>query len=168
MTIGFAENAGKAVAKGLEFELGWSPTDRLSFGLSGSIARAELREDIDPVNGPLSGETLTHTPDYLISGSANYQWPVFNGATASIGANFTVRDGTISRLGHSQTPELVTADNYTLVDLRAGLDWGNYRLSLFANNILDNHTEYARDLVTNLFINRNPPRTIGLKAVASF
>ena len=61
------------------------PTRNLKFALNGAYTDAKLTEDTDPVVGGLEGDPLPYVPDWSLSLSGDYEWPVMDSATAYVG-----------------------------------------------------------------------------------
>ena len=136
--VGFNGNGGTAESQGFEFTASARPLDGLSLMLTGAYTDADLTEDTDPVVGGVDGNPLPFVPDWQLALAADYEWSVFSDSTAYVGgqvaytgdrwADFNNRgpDGSIRML-----------ENYTTVDLRAGLLLDGWSLELYGKNVTD-------------------------------
>jgi len=140
-------------------------------------------DEFDFITAP-NGTRLPVTPKFKITGTARYTWAMGPGKTH-------VQLGVVHQ--GSAPSALKTADEevtgkipaYTLVDLFAGYDWGNYSFEAFATNVFDKRAQLSRFVVCGLCgtltdVNGDPtglnqtrivvsqPRTIGIRLGAKF
>ena len=85
-------------------------------------------------------EALPLSPKWQGVVDAEYDLRVSNGVNAYIGGSTTSRSKTYSTLGSQQGPagtgDFFKIDGYTLLDLRAGLEFGDrYRVQVFGKNL---------------------------------
>lgn len=138
--FGVNANGGTAVSKGLEFTIGYRPVSRLSLQLNGSYTDAYLTEDTDPIIGGVNGDPLPYVPKWSTSLAADYEWPVFEKATAYVGSTLSYVDNRATDLG-TRTPsgDLVSLSSYKTLDVRAGVDMGRWSVEAYAHNLNDSH-----------------------------
>jgi outer membrane receptor protein involved in Fe transport len=124
-----------------------------------------------------SGQRLPVTPKFKATGTARYSWPMGPGKAhvqGSIAYQGSAGVDIRQDLGGGFNPNDVFGrlHSFTLVDLFAGYDWGNYSLELFSTNIFDKRNELARftacGACERLHILPGRPRTIGIRAGAKF
>jgi outer membrane receptor protein involved in Fe transport len=124
----------------------------------------------DEITAP-GGTRLPITPKFKVTGTARYTWNMGPGrAHAQIGV---VHQGSARSALRTDDQALTgTLPAYTLVDLFAGYDWGNYSVELFGTNIFDKRNQLSRSvscsICTNIHIVPGTPRTIGLRAGMKF
>ena len=123
-------NAGDAHSYGVEAELTYihrlqNGTLRMTLGASA--------QDGEVTSGQYDGLTLPQVPEFLGSVTLNYRHN-FN-ATTSLNTNlfYSVQSGGVQEL---RLPE-VPLDDFDLLNLRAGVDIGQFSIAVFANNVLD-------------------------------
>jgi iron complex outermembrane recepter protein len=124
----------------------------------------------DEITAP-SGSRLPVTPKFKITGTARYAWNIGPGK-AHVQAG-VVHQGSARSALRTDDDELTgKLPAYTLVDLFAGYDWGNYDFELFATNVFDKRNQLSRSvscsICTNIHIVPGRPRTIGLRLGAKF
>lgn len=181
-------NADKAKAYGMEAELDWRPTSRLSFGAGLSLLHTEIRDKRvyaqvcalngvvvctveDPtikVNGnvfaQIDGEPLPNAPEYNLDLNARYDLPL-----ATHGKLFLSTDWNIQ--GHTsfvlyKTKEFTSNGNFE-GGLKAGYVTpdGKYELAFFARNITNekNLKGVIENYMAAVF---NDPRVMGVSLSA--
>jgi outer membrane receptor protein involved in Fe transport len=167
--FGFRENVGEATSQGIEIEYNASVTDAITLSLGGAYMNSELDQDVPNLNAE-KGDQAPFVPEFTFNGSAEYRFP--------IGAE---RDGyawlNLQHVGERNTEfDTESANNkkmnsYELVNLRVGMLWGRYDISLFANNLTDSRG-VLRALGRPPFDPdariRVQPRTIGLSLRGAF
>lgn len=133
--FGFRENVGKATSQGLEFELNANLTDNLSANFGVSYINSELDQDV-PNLGAEKGDKAPFVPEFSFNGTVEYNQPISGDTNGFIWSN-------IQHVGKRNTEfdlEAANARNmssYTLANLRVGVMWEAYEISLFANNLFD-------------------------------
>jgi len=163
-------------ATGLEATLTYQPTNALNIAAALAYSQSELDED-DPSIGGLEGEQLPGIPEWTFSLTGNYDFMLgsldafVGGGVAYQDQRNTSFDGGTGAGGVVIAPanRNFTADDYTTVDLRTGVRWGRYKLSLYATNLFD---EYAFQRATTSGTQGSAsivrPRTIGVVFDAEF
>lgn len=162
----FQDNAGEATIKGAEVELTVSPTDAIEFGTALAYNDGELQSVKAGVTA-LPDSTLPGTPEFAASTYAQ--------GMATLNGEL----GGYLRLSHRYVGEVygdinneapnTVSDSYNVYDVRAGLTYRQYEVSLFVDNVLDNDAATARaGLFFETLAYRLRPRTIGLTVRASF
>lgn len=137
-------NAAKAVSRGFEASVGMNVTDALTLTSSLSYTNAELAAD-EPDLGGADGDQLPSTPKWQAVFDADYafslgQWPAYVGASWRYKGEMPVGfEGYTDAAGNEFPPSAprVMLDSYSLVDLRAGVQFGDLDVSLYVNNVFD-------------------------------
>jgi len=163
-------------ATGLEGTLTYQPTNALNVAASFAYSQSELDED-DPAIGGLEGEQLPGIPEWTFSLSGNYDF-MLGSLDAFVGGGIAYQDsrntsfkGGVGDGGVVIAPanRNFTTDDYVTADLRTGVAWGRYKLSLYATNLFD---EYAFQRATTTGTQGQAsivrPRTIGVVFNADF
>ncbi len=182
-------NAGNARIKGIEGELTWAPTHDLTVSTGFAFLDAKLNQaycgqlgpngkDADPCpQDPLApdGTQLPVTPRFKADVIARYGFNLgrfdahVQGAAVFVGERW-------ADLRTAQRDILGKEDAYTLLDLAAGIDAGNWSAELFVNNALDKRAQIDRWAQcdakvcgnTGTYITPAQPRTIGIKFAQKF
>jgi outer membrane receptor protein involved in Fe transport len=186
-------NAGQAEIPGIETDFDWSITENLT--LSGSLMwiQAELSDDFclditvavadcDPALFTPDGTQLPATPEFKANLIGRYRY-TFGDLEGTLQAAAVYTGSSRSALLPSDEQLLGgKQDDYTLVDVSASVERGNWTAELFVENLFDKRAEIFRTaqcaeafcaaLATGIFgtplggstyIFPQPPRTIGLR-----
>lgn len=183
-------NVPDAHSTGIEAELGLNPTEGLNFNLSGSWIEAEfdttLPGALAGATGIREGNRLPSVPEFQLSASGSYEWPMGNNAEAYIAASFTHVGSRFTQPADqennprtfvhglpfggapataSTTVDLLL-DDYQLVNLSAGIDFDSgLSLTIYANNVFDENALLSFDRErggrARLGYRIGQPRTIG-------
>ncbi len=163
-------NVPDAHSAGIEAEIGLNPVAGLNLNLSGSWIEAEfdttLPGALAGATGIREGNRLPSVPEFQLSASGSYEWPISDGADAFIAASFTHVGSRFTQPADqesnprtfvhglpfggapadaSTTVDLLL-DDYQLVNLSAGVDFTNgLSLSIYANNVFDENALLSFD-----------------------
>jgi iron complex outermembrane receptor protein len=187
--LGFDYNLGEVTGKGGDIELAWRPLDSLTLGLTAAYTDSSFNDKVvlpgssdqvvasgdhlqaSPWNIDLNGEYVLTAGDFKPYLRLDYQYatPQRSLVPYADPANGTNADATLPGL-----PEI------RILDVRAGVRFSGFDLSLFANNALNYHTQLfeSRDfagllyglpnLDTNYFGRGYAPRTVGVTGTYRF
>ena len=142
----FSKNAGEARTDGVEFEAKAQVTDELSLDGSLSFMDAIIAKGIENAGTGfaqvLSGNELPFAPKRTIGITADYRHPIFNGAATFVAdASLSDRYHVFQNIEHSNPG--ATAPNFDLVNLRSGIEYGEYSLTLWTKNLTNDRYEVA-------------------------
>lgn len=142
-TLEFNGNGGKARSYGAELTASVRPVRGLNLGFSGAYTNAKLKDDLPPVGEPpttpgFAGDSLPYSPKWTGTFSAEYEWSLGNNIEAYVGGNFRL----VSKQATDFDPLYPAAfghklilDGYETLDLRAGVNFERFSLSLYARNV---------------------------------
>jgi iron complex outermembrane recepter protein len=158
-------------ANGVEATLTFQPTSALNLVATAAYARSELDDD-DPPLGGASGEQLPGIPEWTFSLSGDYDFRL-GSLDAFVGGGVAYQDSRKTSFnGRGAIAPANTnfdVDDYVTADLRTGVKFGRYKLSLYATNLFD---EYGFQRATTVGTQGNAtilrPRTIGAVFSAEF
>ena len=151
------KNVGEAEIHGLEvgFQVAPAQWENFSFGGNFTVLDAELVES-DPLatGGGNEGDRIPDVPEFTTNLFAEY--------VTFIGANHELS----TRIDYSYTGDsfstfndedglLIEQGDYSLVDLSASLDFGNYRFRVYGNNVFD-----EKAIATGIGLPRRPDQVI--------
>jgi iron complex outermembrane receptor protein len=166
----FYANASRARSQGFEVMASLRPVRALTIAATLGYTDAVLRQGIPSLTGsPTKGTRLPFAAPWSASLGADYDVAISAATKASFGANLNYldkRSGAFASYGQARYPA------YTTADLHASLTNGDWRLSVFASNILDKRVAVSGDqkstgnAVFAIIINR--PRTIGMELSRAF
>jgi len=172
--VGLNANGGTAESRGFEFAAALRPSDNLTLSLNGAYTDAFLTEDTDPVIGGEDGDALPFVPEWSFGFDAEYQWTIANGSAAFVGGGLGfVGDRPSGFDNLAADGSIREAEAYTTVNLRSGIDFGNWSLELYGKNLLDeegvNNLNSGGTLPNNaLALGLIRPRTVGLSLGVRF
>lgn len=139
LTFPFRNNGGAAKIKGLELELTTYPMEGLEIGVTANFSDAKLSEDNPIPSTGRDGDALTYVPDTTLSLTTQYEWPLFGDLMGQVGGDVSY----VSSRNTEFRPDnalFMKLDDYTLVNLRAGVLGPDWSATLVVNNLLNDHT----------------------------
>ncbi len=180
VTIGglnVAGNADKAVSKGAEGSLSFAATEALTFTGTVSYINAELAKD-EPNLGGTKGTQLPNSAEWSFTLDAQYDFTLADNP-AYVGASWLYKgDMPVGFPGYTDSSgvfypssnPLVDIDSYNLVDLRAGVDFGHFNLSVYATNLFDEwaYVSFGSSSAAASLGTPTRPRTMGIAAQWNF
>src|SRR5258707_284153 len=148
----------KSRVKGAEMELSWRATAGLIMTASASYVDTKVTSDFIAPNilgvaANRKGESLPGSPKWQILADAEYKFPLLAQWTGFVGASGEHIGDSHSFFGDSIYSDI---PNYTLLDLRAGMEreGGKYRLQFWGKNVTDKfyivHAEDHQDALVRL------------------
>jgi hypothetical protein len=183
----FNDNLGVAVGKGGEFSLAWRPTDDVTFGFIGAYTDTAFEAVVSIPNG----SPIVRAGDHLPASPWNLDWSAEYAWLATSRTPYLRLDYQLATAQRSLTPYLDPANapfnddptlpglpEIRLLAIRAGLRFGGFDVSAFAQNLLNFHTPtvvsrdaattpdngYPVNYDTNYYGRGYAPRTIGVTA----
>jgi len=162
LSCGFSNtiNAGEVQVFGTEWELNSRITEQLIVGLSFGYINSEYGSD-NLALGISKGQETPMVPEWTSSLDATYYFSVSDSLEGFVTADWSYRG---SQYNTSDVATRVRMDSYNTVNARVAISSENWQLSLFANNLTDEHAVLFKDTVflphNRDFVNR--PRTLGV------
>lgn len=136
--VGINANGGTAESKGFEFAATARPTEALTLSFNWSYTDAYLTEDTDPLVGGVSGDPLSFVPKWAFGFGADYTWPLAGDATAYVGGNIGYVGDRPADFGNRDSGGSIRkAKAYSTVDARGGVDFGQWYVEVYGNNLGD-------------------------------
>ncbi|MFT6285531.1 MAG: outer membrane receptor protein involved in Fe transport [Alcanivorax sp.] len=165
----FVANAGEAESKGAELEISAAITSGLTGTLGVGYTDATITDTGD-VPGVEKGDTILGVPDWTANGSLEYVFPISGSweGLARADANYYGESTT------APSGEVRVRDDWTVLNLRAGVLNEAWEIILFADNVTDERANLSdnRSIAAAVpgrpRIITNRPRTIGLEARLRF
>lgn len=174
-------NGGKAKSEGVEFNAAYQPKDGLFLSLNGAYTNAKLKDDAGPLVGGMAGDRLPFTPKLTLGFNADYRWQVSDTMEAFVGGSVRHVSSQSAafdadfRVANGRQRE---AEDYQVVDLRAGVDLGRFVIEAYAKNLGDSYGVVSTSAVTANGFDIYPngaiaagvirPRSIGVAVTAEF
>lgn len=169
----FATNIGAAVSKGIEFELALRPVTGLSLFANGSVIDAKITE-LTPseaaISGALDGLQLSG-PKFQGSATLRYDFPIgtttdafFSGTVQHVGS-FPGLFPNLPGNPNAKNPTFDFTDAYEVVNLLAGAEFGNVKVTGYVENLFDSKaiTYVHPEAFLDSRYARLRPRTVGVR-----
>ena len=167
-------NAGTAEVKGAEFDFKARPVRYLTASVAGSYQDAyltqgasALQKQLNPTLG-VTGDKIPNVPDFQFNVMLDYTRPLVGNWIGSVGMNLSYRGAVNSYF--ASNPFNLPLKAYTLTNLRAGVIYRRWSVTLFAHNVTNeraqvsaiNSTQDPHALLTV------QPRTVGITVTRRF
>ncbi|GAA6185590.1 TonB-dependent receptor [Aliiglaciecola sp. NS0011-25] len=161
--FGFRENVGEATSQGIEFELSMKPVNALTLSLGGAYINSTLDADV-PNLSALKGDSAPFVPETTFNASADYERALSQNYMGF--AYFNVQyTGDRATEFNEEAANYRKMDAYTVANLRLGVRFDEFEVSLFANNLFDDDgvvRAIGRPPFDQPATIRITPRTVGL------
>jgi iron complex outermembrane recepter protein len=138
-------NIPKSRLTGAEFNVTARPFSGLRLSAGASYVNSKVKGSIFATspfgaNVDIQGEAFPSTPKWQLQGDAEYNFDLNSNLSAYVGAGGSYRSQTQaafgSKTGPAGTQDYFDIKGYALLDLRAGLDFGEkYRVQVFGKNV---------------------------------
>ncbi|MEO5708105.1 MAG: TonB-dependent receptor [Alteraurantiacibacter sp.] len=169
-------NAGKARSRGFELALAATPADGLTVSAWWSYVDAVLLEEFVDANFfAEAGDRLPFSSKHSGRFAADYEAQLADDVTGSLGASATYVGGRRGEFVPFAGAAALRAQypGYVQFDVRAGLEFDNWKLNLFVQNLTNKHGVIGGGFWNQTTYNQNwfnysQPRTVGLNAELQF
>ncbi|HEY0938545.1 MAG TPA: TonB-dependent receptor [Steroidobacter sp.] len=161
--LSYTGNGGKASSRGLELEASVRPAPGLSMSLSSTYTRAQLEQDA-PLIGGVKGDQVPGVPEFSASASAEYAFSLTSAVEAFVYGDFSYVGSTRNAFELSLSRPSFDQESYDLANLRTGVRWDGWELTLYASNLFDARPSlYVETLLPDVIQKTTlRPRTVGL------
>lgn len=167
-------NVPKSEVIGFEVSAVARPTQRLTLSAGASYAKSKVRGDyfnfdpFSPVPVNFRGEPFPSSPPWQAYADLQYEWPLTGNINAFLGATVNYQSFTRTFF-YDQGPnpvqprDLLRVPGRTLLDLRAGIERGPWRLQAYGRNVT-NEWYWTSAVHTNDILGRytGMPATYGV------
>jgi iron complex outermembrane recepter protein len=165
-------NGSRARSRGVEFSLQSNPIRGLTLQLVGTLANAELTQPLAP-ESPVVGASGDRLPGGArVSGALSVQqeFPLKGAANLFIGGGLSYVGERLGQFTPASLGARISYPAYAETDLRGGVRFSSYTLSIYANNVTNRRGVLsggppASGLTGFFYIE---PRKIGLSISSSF
>jgi outer membrane receptor protein involved in Fe transport len=172
--INYIANAGKAHIDGAELALEYKPVAEWDVGGSVSLLASRL-DQVNPTVVAHKGDRLPGSAPVNLIGYVEHTQSIGDDVAvfARLDAKYVGNEyASLKYIGSNTALEdstSLTYGKYASVNLRAGIDWSNYVLTAFVENLAGGDGKVsAFDSLTNFIAIRQKPRTFGLTLDAKF
>jgi iron complex outermembrane receptor protein len=163
---GYLANAGKARTYGAELEGTFKPAKGISLGATLGYTDAQFTSGLSGTGAPLDGQQVPGTRKWSFGVNGSVDQPLSEAVSLLANAAFAHRDG-----GFQEASNTFTFGNVDLLNLSAGLKFGNFDVMAYAQNLLNDRYDIASGgnrPVGGSGILRAPGVTYGLSVRARF
>lgn len=177
-TFTITGNAGKALSKGMEWNLSWQLAEGLVLSDNGSYVKAELTESALGLGG-VDGDQLPLVPEWTNTLNLDYSTDIGN-VPVRMGVTWIYTGERFTGFAPATNPNderfpgsHVALPSYNAFNAQIGADFNQFRVSLYAMNMTDEQaisSSYTTGGGYNLTGQGQiiQPRTIGVSVGASF
>jgi iron complex outermembrane recepter protein len=145
----------------------------LTLSAAVGYTRARITDD-GGVPGVSNGDKIQGVPDWTLSGSAQYQWPVFGQWQGMVRADANYYGDSYSSNNETSAATQRLRKAWAALNLRAGIVNDTWDLTLFVSNVTNTRANLAdsRSIAAEtpgrprIVVNR--PRTVGIEARMRF
>ena len=161
----FINNAGEATSKGAELSLRFTPNLNWTMGTAIAYMKTEITS-VEPDVIATVGDELPGAAEWKIA--SHLQWTHGLGADTEgyIRIDHLYSSDAFTELNNATSPK---TDDYQLLNLHLGADFGRWELALFAKNLTDTHDKVnVLSGLNGLIAIRLRPRELGVSLRANF
>lgn len=167
------DNAASSKVKGVDVEIVLRPSDNFDVSVAYGYLDAKYDRYVASAVADYSGTRLVRAPKHTINVGAEWRVP-FGDNHMSLRADYALLSDFFHEPGEANpifggASSLAAEDGYGLLDLRASVDFGQFRVTAFATNVLK--TDYRRTvfaLGSTASDYPGQPRIVGAKVGYSF
>jgi iron complex outermembrane receptor protein len=135
---GINANGGRATVDGLEFSGALRPAPGLTLSANGAYTNAKLKDDTPPETGGFAGDPLPWVPKWSGTIHADYETPLSTNLGGFVGASVNwVGKRNAEFTERNPDGSLIRIPGYTQVDLRGGVNAGQFSIEAFVHNLFD-------------------------------
>ena len=169
-------NGDSASSKGAEITATLRPARGLDVVLNLAYNDAKLDQDLPAGNGGFAGDRLPYAPEWAANVSADYEWSLGGDLTAYVGGSVRLSSEQLTDFDDAYQTTFgrrLTIDGQAVVDLRAGIQFDRFNLSVYAKNLtnslaLTSAGSFGARPGTAVLVAPIRPRTVGFTLGAAF
>lgn len=171
--FGFLGNGGKAKSKGVEAAWQFAPIHGLLLSANATWTDPKLAADTQEGLFGYKGDRLPYVPKWNASLGVDYDFPLASGWSGFVGGSYRFVGSRVSDFRAVPGPRK-GVPSYDGIDLRAGVNYGNWTIKAYVKNLTDERGITAISAQTT-DPDANPfsaayvaPRTVGISASVDF
>lgn len=127
-------NVGNSRVRGVEADITWRPVPGLDLRFGGGVIDTEITKSV--VDGVSEGSVLPNAPKLTLNGTARYEWPLSDTATADVTLNGSYQSKV--RYDIVRNPPQAIEGGYFLANGEVGVGLGDHwRVSAFGRNLFN-------------------------------
>jgi outer membrane receptor protein involved in Fe transport len=163
----FTANAGSARIDGIEVELSGVLMPGLTVDLGIGYTDSRIT-DTENVPGSEKGDRIQGSPDWTITSTVEYTFPIGSDIDAYLRADYTYYGDSYSATNEPSAATQRLREAWKALDFRAGVTRDAWDVSLFVKNALDeranlgDNRSHAAETITRPRLVTNRPRTVGI------
>lgn len=168
-SISFVQNFAAATGEGFEFDARFLVTERLQLGLAGGYVDFTLDDD-QPFLNAAKGDRLPSHPDFTLSGTADYSFPMVPGWEGFARAEVNYIGKMVGDFNADSTVPRIDFGKYTVANVRVGAIREQWEFTVYAENLFNKDAltfqfKDRRDRTESLVIR---PITVGINVRTRF
>ena len=142
----FSDNAADAEVKGIEGDLTWLATERLTVSAAFSILDTEITNVLIPTGDVVEGSELAYAPEFQSTLSARYIWETSGNLTAHVMPSLSYSDKSYSDIIAMNRDEL---DSWMMMGITAGVTNGTWMVEGFIDNLTNEKAALGANYVND-------------------
>lgn len=138
-------NGGVAHSEGVELQGQFKATPQLLVGANAAYdkTRIDAISANSAVTGAVVGDPLPFAPQWSGALTADYSFPVAPSVTGALGASYIYQGSRASSFSDSLSTPNVNIPAYSVIDLRARIDWRSFDAVFRVDNVANDHALYS-------------------------
>ena len=142
----FSDNAADAEVKGIEGDVSWLATERLTISGAFSILDTEITKVLVPTGDVIKGSELAYAPEFQATLSGRYVWEAGNDIWAHVMPYISYSDTSYSDIIQMNRDEL---DSWLMVGISGGVTSGPWMAELFIDNLTNEEAALGANYVND-------------------
>jgi iron complex outermembrane receptor protein len=142
----FSDNAADAEVMGMEGDISWLATERLTVNAAFSLLDTEVTKVLIPTGDVIKGAELAYAPEMQATLSARYVWETSGNLTAHVMPSLSYSDTSFSDIIAINRDEL---DSWLMVGVTAGVTNGTWMVEGFIDNLTNEKAALGANYVND-------------------
>ena len=161
------DNVGRSTNRGFEVEAIVLPVEGLRLSGSAAYVDAEFDEFVNEATGrDRGGERIPYVPEWTAQAMAEYAHKLTQNAEATWSVEYRYVGAHLAGNGAPPFDPFFDIDAYDIVDARVRINWDNWELTVFAENLFDQYNvqrKWEAPFQDRVFDTPLPPRRLGAR-----
>jgi iron complex outermembrane receptor protein len=157
----FSDNAANAEILGIEGDVVWNVSDRLTLAGAFSALDTQILKVITPTKDVRKGDNLAFAPSFQGNLRARYQWSSNNGSEMHVMPYVSYSSSSASDIITINSAEL---ESWTLAGITAGMARNNWSAEVYVDNLLNEKAQLSSSFVYDRHrVSYARPMTVGVR-----
>ena len=157
----FSDNAANAEILGIEGDVVWNLSDRLTLAGAFSALDTQILKVLTPTKDVRKGDNLAFAPSFQGNLRARYQWSSNNGSEMHVMPYVSYSSSSASDIITINSAEL---ESWTLAGITAGMARNNWSAEVYVDNLLNEKAQLSSSFVYDRHrVSYARPMTVGVR-----